>query len=108
MNTEIKTVNRFGESGFDGEQAKSMVAGIDDLPVESTVALREHFDHCSEATDHRFDAFDRCFDAIDRRFDALESSLRSLQNLQIISLISILATTLAGSAGLLFALLSRS
>ena len=92
-------------------------------------ALREYFKHRFEATDHcfdaidqrfdsidqRFDAIDRLFDAIDlrfdaieRRFDALESSVRSLLNFQIISLISIIATMLAGFAGLLFAVLSRS
>lgn len=87
MNTEMKTVNRFAEAGFDGGQAKSMAAGIDGLLVKSMAAFREHFD---------------------RRFDALESSVRSLQNFQIISLISIAAAMLAGFAGLLFAVLSRS
>ena len=83
MNTEMKTVNRFAEAGFDGGQAKSMAAGIDGL-------------------------LDKSMAAFDRRFDALESSLRSLQNFQVISLISIAAAMLAGFAGLLFAVLSRS
>ena len=87
MNTEIKTVNRFEKAGFNGEQSKSMVVGIDDLLVKSMAAFREYFDH---------------------RFDALESSVRSLQNFQTIGLISIVAAMLFGFAGLIFAVLSRS
>ena len=60
----------------------------------SMAALREYFDHR--------------FDALDQRFDTLESLLRSMQNFQISSLISIIATMLAGFAGLLFAVLSRT
>ena len=82
MNTEMKAANRFAEAGFGGEQSKTMAAGIDDLLVKSMAAF-------------------------DRRFDALENSLRSLQNFQIISLISIVATMLAGFAGLIFAVLGR-
>ncbi len=83
MNTEIKAVNRFEEAGFDGEQSKSMVVGIDDLLVKSMAA----FNH---------------------RFNALESSVRSLQNFQTIGLISIVAAMLFGFAGLIFAVLSQS
>ena len=83
MNTEIKAVNRFEKAGFDGEQSKSMVAGIDDLLVKSMAA----FNH---------------------RFNALESSVRSLQNFQLIGLISVVAAMLFGFAGLIFAVLSRS
>ena len=101
MNTEIKAVNRFEEAGFDGEQSKSMVAGIDDLLVKSMAAFHEYFDH-------RFDAIDHRFGAIDHRFNALESSVRSLQNFQTIGLISIVAAMLFGFAGLIFAVLSQS
>ena len=122
MNTEIKPVCRFEKAGFDGEQSKPMAVGIDDLLVKSMAALHEYFDHRFDALDRRFEAIDHHFDAIDRRFDALEqrfdaleqrfdtleSLLRSMQNFQIISLISIIATMLAGFAGLLFAVLSRT
>ena len=77
MNTEIKAVNRFEEAGFDGEQSKSMVAGIDDLLVKSMAAFREYFDHRFEAIDHRLGAIDHRFSAIDQRFNALENSVRS-------------------------------
>ena len=63
MNTEIKAVNRFEKAGFDGEQSKSMVVGIDDLLVKSMATFREHFDHR--------------FNAIDHRFNALENSVRA-------------------------------
>ena len=130
MNTEIKTVNRFEKAGFNGEQSKSMVVGIDDLLVKSMAAFREYFDHRFdafdqrfearfEAIDHRFDAFDQRFEArfeaidhrfgaIDHRIHTLEGSLRSLQNFQTISLISIIAAMLVGFAGLIFAVLSQS
>ena len=101
MNTEIKTVNRFEEAGFDGERAKSMVVGIDDLLLKSMAAFREHFDH-------RFDAIDHRFEAIDHRLNALEGSMRFLQNFQTIGLLSIVAAMLFGFAGLIFALLSQS
>ena len=85
MNAEIRTASRFEEADFGGEQSKSMVVGIDDLPVKSMAALREYFDHRFEAIDHhfgaidrRFDTIDRRFDTIDRRFDTLESLLRSI------------------------------
>ena len=87
MNAEIKTLNRFEKADFDGEQSKAMVAGIDDLLVKSMAVFREHFDH---------------------RFSALESSLRSLQNFQTISLLSIVAAMLFGFAGLIFAILVRT
>ena len=86
MNTGIKPVCRFEKAGFDGEQSKSMVAGIDDLLVKSMAAFREHFDY---------------------RFNALENSVRSLQNFQAIGLISIIAAMLFGFAGLIFAVLSQ-
>ena len=108
MNTEIKAVNRFEEAGFDGEQSKSMVAGIDDLLVKSMAAFREYFDHRFDAIDHRFEAIDHRFGAIDHRIHTLEGSLRSLQNFQTISLISIIAAMLVGFAGLIFAVLSQS
>ena len=126
MNTEIRAASRFEEADFDGEQSKPMAVGIDDLLVKSMAALHEYFDHRFdaldrrfenrfEAIDHHFDAIDRRFDALEQRFDALEqrfdtleSLLRSVQNFQIISLISIIATMLAGFAGLLFAALSRT
>ena len=101
MNTEIKTLNRFEKAGFDGEQSKSMVAGIDDLLVKSMAAFREYFDHRFEAIDHRFEA-------IDHRFHTLEGSLRTMQNFQAIGLISIIAAMLLGFAGLIFAMLSQS
>ena len=101
MNAEIRTASRFKEADFDGEQSKPMVVGIDNPLVKSMAAFHEYFDH-------RFEAIDHHFDAIDRRFDTLESLLRSVQNFQIISLISIIATMLAGFAGLLFAVLSRT
>ena len=87
MNEEIKILNRFEKAGFDGGQSKAMVVGIDDLLVKSMAAFREHFDH---------------------RFNALESSVRSLQNFQLIGLISVVAAMLFGFAGLIFAILSRS
>ena len=87
MNEEIKVLNRFEKAGFDGGQSKAMVVGIDDLLVKSMAAFREHFDH---------------------RFNALESSVRSLQNFQLIGLISVVAAMLFGFAGLIFAILSRS
>ena len=87
MNTEIKALNRFEEAGFSSGQSKATVAGIDDLLVKSMAAFREHFDH---------------------RFSALESSLRSLQNFQTISLIGIVAAMLVGFAGLILAILSQS
>ena len=43
MNTEIKTVNRFEKAGFNGEQSKSMVVGIDDLLVKSMAAFNHRF-----------------------------------------------------------------
>ena len=101
MNAEIKTLNRFEKADFDGAQSKAMVAGIDDLLVKSMAVFREHFDHRFSALDHRFDA-------IDHRFGTLENSLRSLQNFQTISLISIVAAMLFGFAGLIFAILSRT
>ena len=101
MNTEIKTLNRFEKAGFDGEQSKSMVAGIDDLLVKSMAAFREYFDHRFEAIDHRFEA-------LDHRIHTLEGSFRTLQNFQTIGLISIIAAMLLGFAGLIFAVLSRS
>ena len=94
MNTEIKTVNRFEKAGFNGEQSKSMVVGIDDLLVKSMAAFREYFD--------------RRFDALDHRIHTLEGSFRTLQNFQTIGLISIIAAMLLGFAGLIFAVLSRS
>ena len=94
MNEEIRTLNRFEKAGFDGGQSKAMVVGIDDLLVKSMAAFREHFDHR--------------FSAIDHRFNALESSVRSLQNFQLIGLISIVAAMLFGFAGLIFAILSQS
>ena len=87
MNAEIKTLNRFEKADFDGEQSKAMVAGIDDLLVKSMAVFREHFDH---------------------RFGTLENSLRSLQNFQTISLLSIVAAMLFGFAGLIFAILVRT
>ena len=112
MNTEIKAASRFEEADFDGEQSKPMVVGIDNPLVKSMAAFHEYFDHRFDALDRRFEdrfeAIDHHFDAIDRRFDTLESLLRSVQNFQIISLISIIATMLAGFAGLLFAVLSRT
>ena len=108
MNTEIKTLNRFEKAGFDGEQSKSMVAGIDDLLVKSMAAFREYFDHRFEAIDHRFEAIDHRFEAIDHRFHTLEGSLRTMQNFQAIGLISIIAAMLLGFAGLIFAVLSQS
>ena len=87
MNEEIRTLNHFEEAGFDGGQSKAMVIGIDDLLVKSMATFREHFDH---------------------RFSALESSVRSLQNFQIVGLISVVAAMLFGFAGLTFAILSQS
>ena len=87
MNTEIKALNRFEEAGFNSRQSKATVAGIDDLLVKSMAAFHEHFDH---------------------RFSALEGSLRSLQNFQTISLLSIVAAMLLGFAGLILAILSQS
>ena len=87
MNEEIRTLNRFEKAGFDGGQSKAMVVGIDDLLVKSMAAFREHFDH---------------------RFNVLESSVRSLQNFQLIGLISLVAAMLFGFAGLIFAILSQS
>ena len=94
MNTEIKALNRFEEAGFSSGQSKATVAGIDDLLVKSTAAFREYFEHR--------------FDAMDHRISAPESSLRSLQNFQTISLLSIVAAMLVGFAGLIFAILSQS
>ena len=94
MNEEIKVLNRFEKAGFDGGQSKAMAAGINDLLVKSMAAFREHFEHR--------------FNAIDHRFNALESSVRSLQNFQLISLISVVAAMLFGFAGLIFAILSQS
>ena len=87
MNEEIKTLNHFEEAGFNGRQSKAMVVGIDGLLVKSMAAFREYFDH---------------------RFNALENSVRSLQNFQLISLISVVAAILFGFAGLIFAILSQS
>ena len=87
MNEEIRTLNHFEKAGFSGEQSKAMVVGIDDLLVKSMATFREYFDH---------------------RFNALESSVRSLQNFQLISLISVVAAILFGFAGLIFAILSQS
>ena len=101
MNEEIKVLNRFEKAGFDGGQSKAMVVGIDDLLVKSMAAFHEYFDH-------RFNALEHRFSAIDHRFNALESSVRSLQNFQLISLISVVAAMLFGFAGLIFAILSRS
>ena len=78
-----------------------MVVGIDDLLVKSMATFREYFDH-------RFNALEHRFSAIDHRFNALESSVRSLQNFQLISLISLVAAMLFGFAGLIFAILSQS
>ena len=94
MNTEIKALNRFEEAGFSSGQPQATVAGIDDLLVKSMAAFREYFEHR--------------FDAMDHRISALEGSLRSLQNFQTISLISIVAAMLVGFAGLIFAILSQS
>ena len=87
MNEEIRTLNHFEKAGFNGEQSKAMVVGIDDLLVKSMATFREYFDH---------------------RFNALESSVRSLQNFQLISLISVVAAILFGFAGLIFAILSQA
>ena len=115
MNEEIKVLNHFEEAGFDGEQSKAMVVGIDDLLVKSMAAFREYFDHRFNALehrfgaiDHRFNALEHRFSAIDHRFNALENSVRSLQNFQLISLISLVAAMLFGFAGLIFAILSQS
>ena len=108
MNEEIRTLNRFEKAGFDGGQSKAMVVGIDDLLVKSMAAFREYFDHRFNALEHRFSAIDHRFSAIDHRFNALESSVRSLQNFQLIGLISIVAAMLFGFAGLIFAILSQS
>ena len=80
MNTRVKTVNRFEEAGFDGEQSKSMAVGIDDLLVKSMATFREYFEH---------------------RFNALENSVRS-NHTQINVLIGILFAL----AGLLVAVLA--
>ena len=108
MNEEIRTLNHFEKAGFNGEQSKAMVVGIDDLLVKSMAAFREYFDHRFSALEHRFSAIDHRFSAIDQRFNALESSVRSLQNFQLISLISLVAAMLFGFAGLIFAVLSQS
>ena len=108
MNEEIKVLNRFEKAGFDGGQSKAMAAGIDDLLVKSMAAFREYFEHRFDAIEHRFDAIEHRFSAIDHRFNALESSVRSLQNFQLISLISVVAAMLFGFAGLIFAILSQS
>ena len=105
MNTEIKTLNRFEKAGFNGEQSKSMVVGIDDLLVKSMAAFREYFDRRFDAFDQRFEAR---FKAIDHRIHTLEGSFRTLQNFQTIGLISIVAAMLVGFAGLIFAVLSQS
>ena len=105
MNEEIRTLNHFEKAGFNGEQSKAMVVGIDDLLVKSMAAFREYFDHRFSALEHRFSA---SFSATDHRFNALESSVRSLQNFQLISLISVVAAMLFGFAGLIFAILSQS
>ena len=101
MNEEIRTLNHFEEAGFSGGQSKAMVVGIDDLLVKSMAAFHEYFDH-------RFNALEHRFSAIDHRFNALESSVRSLQNFQLIGLISVVAAMLFGFAGLIFAILSQS
>ena len=101
MSEGIKVLNHSEEASFDGGQSKAMVVGIDDLLVKSMAAFREYFDHRFSALEHRFSA-------IDQRFNALESSVRSLQNFQLISLISLVAAMLFGFAGLIFAILSQS
>ena len=40
MNTEIKTLNRFGKANLDAKQPKAMAVGIDDLLVKSMAAFR--------------------------------------------------------------------
>ena len=80
MNTEIKTLNRFEQAGFDVGQSKAVVVGIDDLLVKSMAV------------------FNNRMDAIDHRIDVLERSMR----LQTISLV---ATLLLGFTGLIYALL---
>ena len=115
MNEEIKVLNHFEKAGFNGGQSKAMVVGIDDLLVKSMATFREYFDHRFSALEHRFSAIDQRFNAlehrfsaIDHRFNALENSVRSLQNFQLISLISLVAAMLFGFAGLIFAILSQS
>ena len=94
MTTGMNTVSRFEEADFNGGKSKAVAGDIDELLVKSMAAFREYFD--------------RRFDALDQRFDTLDSLLRSLQNFQIISLISSITTMLAGFAGLIFAVLSRT
>ena len=80
MNTEIKTLGRFEEAGFNVGQSKAMVVGIDDLLVKSTANFNQ-------------------------RMDALEKLLISNRRDQAIGLISLVSTLLIGFTGLIYALL---
>ena len=75
MNTEIKTLNRFGDAGLNPEQSKAMVVGIDDLLVKS-------------------------FALFNNRIDALESLMR----FQMAAWVGVIAAILIGFAGLIYAM----
>ena len=80
MNTEIKTLDRFEEAGFNVGQSKAMVVGIDDLLVKSTANFNQ-------------------------RMDALEKLLISNRRDQAIGLISVVVAILIGFTGLIYAVL---
>ena len=80
MNTEIKTLGRFEEAGFNVGQSKAMVVGIDDLLVKSTANFNQ-------------------------RMDALEKLLTSSLRFHSIALVGLIGTLLFGFTGLIYALL---
>lgn len=80
MNTEIKTLGRFEEAGFNVGQSKAMVVGIDDLLVKSTANFNQ-------------------------RMDALEKLLTSSLRFHSIALVGLIGTLLIGFTGLIYALL---
>ena len=90
MNTEIKTVNRFEKAGFNGEQSKSMVVGIDDLLVKSMAAFREYFDHRFETIDHRINALESSVRSSHTQINVLIGIQFALAGLLVATLVAVL------------------